>query len=90
MGAQVNLQSVWDVHMQREVAAMDVEIKAVLGEQTLTVEEVQNLKPGDLIPLGVVPNTPVRIQCGDVVVSNGYFGPRDGRMAISINKPLGQ
>jgi len=90
MGEQVNLQSVWDVHMQREVAAMDVEIKAVLGEQTLTVEEVQNLKPGDLIPLGVVPNTPVRIQCGDVVVSNGYFGPRDGRMAISINKPLGQ
>jgi flagellar motor switch protein FliM len=90
MGEQVNLQSVWDVHMQREVAAMDVEIKAVLGEQTLTVEEVQNLKPGDLIPLGVVPNTPVRIQCGDVVVSNGYFGPHDGRMAISINKPLGQ
>ena len=90
MGEQVNLQSVWDVHMQREVAAMDVEIKAELGEQTLTVEEVQNLKPGDLIPLGVVPNTPVRIQCGDVFVSNGYFGPRDGRMAISINKPLGQ
>lgn len=90
MGEQLNLQSVWDVHMQREVAAMDVEIKAVLGEQTMTVEEVQNLKPGDLIPLGVVPNTPVRIQCGDVVVSNGYFGPRDGRMAISINKPLGQ
>lgn len=90
MGEQLNLQSAWDVHMQREVAAMDVEIKAVLGEQIMTVNQVQNLKPGDVIPLGVVPNTPVRIQCGDIVVSNGYFGPHEGRMAISINKPLGQ
>jgi flagellar motor switch protein FliM len=90
MGEQLNLQSVWDVHMQREVAAMDLEIKAVLGEQIMTVNEVQNLKPGDVISLGVVPNTPVRIQCGDIVVSNGYFGPHEGRMAISINKPLGQ
>lgn len=90
MGEQINLQSVWDEHMQREVAAMDLEIKAVLGEQILTVNEVQNLKPGDLIPLGVVPNAPVRIQCGDVIVSDGYFGLHDGRMSISINKPLGQ
>lgn len=90
MGEQLNLQSAWDEHMQREVAALDVEIKAVLGEQILTVHEVQNLKPGDLIPLGVVPNSPVRIQCGDVVVSDGYFGLHEGRMSISLNKPLGQ
>ena len=90
MGEQLNLQSAWDGHMQREVAAMDLEVKAVLGEQIMTVNQVQNLKPGDIIPLGVVPNSPVRIQCGDIVVSDGYFGLHEGRMAISVNSPLGQ
>jgi flagellar motor switch protein FliM len=90
MGEQLNLQSAWDVHMQREVAAMDLEVKAVLGDHIMTVNQVQNLKPGDLIPLGVVPNSPVRIQCGDVVVSSGYFGLHEGRTAISISAPLGQ
>lgn len=90
MGEQLNLQSAWDVHMQREVAAMDLEVIAVLGEHIMTVNQVQNLKPGDLIHLGVVPNTPIRIQCGDVVVSDGYFGLHEGRTAISINNPVGQ
>ena len=90
MGEQLNLQSAWDVHMQREVAAMDLEVKAVLGDHIMTVNQVQNLKPGDLSPLGVVPNSPVRIQCGDVVVSSGYFGLHEGRTAISISAPLGQ
>jgi flagellar motor switch protein FliM len=90
MGEQLNLQSAWDVHMQREIAAMDLEVKAVLGEHIMTVNQVQNLKPGDLIPLGVVPNSPIRIQCGDIVVSDGYFGLHEGRTAISISTPVGQ
>lgn len=88
MGEQRNLQSAWEEHLQNEVRNLDVVVKAVLGEQEMELEAVRKLAPGDVIQFGVAANSPVQLQCGDVALTQGLVGQHEGKLAVSLSKPV--
>lgn len=88
MGEQRNLQSAWDEHLRHEVLEMEIAVSAVLGERIMTVDEVMSLKTGDLIPFGVLPNAPVDLRCGDIVLGQGHVGQHEARLALSLTRPI--
>lgn len=89
MGEQRNLQSAWEDHLHNEVRHIDLVVKAVLGEKEMELDYVRKLQPGEVIPFGVVANSPVLLQCGDVVLTQGLVGQHEGKLAISLSKPVG-
>lgn len=89
MGEQRNLQSAWEDHLRSEVSNLELVVKAVLGEQEMELDYVRKLEPGHVIQFGVVANSPVSLQCGDVTLSHGLVGQHEGKLAVSLSKPIG-
>lgn len=61
-----------------------VEIKAVLGQTTLTAKDVMELQPGDVIGLSGSIHDPVRIRIGEVVRFHGIPGTLNNKLAVRI------
>jgi flagellar motor switch protein FliM len=89
MGDQRNLQSVWDEHLRQEVLEIEIGVSAVLGELAMTLDDIMNLKTGDLIPFNVLPNAPVKLQSGDIELGQGYVGQNESKLALSLAGPIG-
>lgn len=89
MGEQRNLQSAWEDHLHNEVRNMDLSINAVLGEQEMELDTVRKLAPGDVLQFNVIADSPVSLQCGEITLTQGLVGQHDGKLAVSLSKPVG-
>jgi len=61
-----------------------LEVKAVLGETTITAREVLELQPGDVIQLNSKIRDPMRIMVGGTEKYYGVPGLKNNRMAVRI------
>ena len=57
-------------------------LRAELGRARLTVGDLVALAPGDVVPLGVATDAPVRVQIGDRVEFQARAGASGGRLAL--------
>ena len=74
----------WVKALREEVKSAEVEISSVLTEATLTVADIMNLKPGDIIPVDLPEVVTVRAE--DIPVLRGWFGISEGKNAIKIKE----
>jgi flagellar motor switch protein FliM len=74
----------WLSTMREEVEGMDVEASVELAETELTLREVMNLAPGDIIPVDLPEQVTMRAE--GVPVLRGQYGTREGRWAIKISE----
>jgi flagellar motor switch protein FliM len=65
-------------------ASMPLPVGAVLVDMTLGFRRLASLRPGDIIPVPVARNVPLRI--GGRTVASGTLGEVDDRVAIQINQ----
>lgn len=65
-------------------AAVPLTLRAVVVELSVPVSRVAALKPGDLLPVAVARQVPLR--CGDITVASGTLGAMDDRVAIQITQ----
>ncbi len=72
----------------RHVERVLVELEAILGRTTLTVEEILDLEEGDVLCLPVFIDSPVSITVGGVEKFTGRIGLYKGRKAVKIEKIL--
>ncbi|MCG5515003.1 MULTISPECIES: flagellar motor switch protein FliM [Ectothiorhodospira] len=72
----------WPKALREELKMIEVEISATLAEAELTVAEMINLKPGDVIPIEMPENIILRAE--DVPVLRGEFGVSNGLNALKI------
>jgi len=77
----------WEKAMRSEIQNAVVEVAAILGETTLTVNELANLKPGDVIALEDDPTT---VYVAGMPLYEGNFGVSDGNYAVKINRIINQ
>ncbi|MCG8373683.1 MAG: FliM/FliN family flagellar motor switch protein [Balneolales bacterium] len=61
-----------------------VNIQPLLGQTSLSLDEIMNLKEGDTIPLKQKSDEPLDIRINGVKKMNGYPGLKQGRRAIRI------
>ena len=76
----------WTSALRDEVDDAEIELNAVLGEATVTLAELLNLKAGDVIPCDF--NGSITLAAESVPLFRGNFGVSRGQQAIKINERL--
>lgn len=66
---------------------LEVEVCAELGRARLHVSDLAEIVPGDVIPLGRAPNSPVPVRVGDRLQFDARAGTREGRLALELLSP---
>ena len=76
----------WSSALRDEVDDAEIELNAVLGEATVTLAELLNLKSGDVIPCDF--NGSITLNAENVPLFRGNFGVSRGQQAVKINERL--
>ncbi len=77
----------WTLALREDIKAADIRLKSTLMEVELTLEEVINMKVGDIIPFEF-PEVVMLTTDDDVPVFRGKFGVSLGSNAIKIIEPV--
>ncbi len=72
----------WMNALQEELQDAEVEISAILGETTVTVQELLDIQPGDIIPFELPDHQNLIVE--DVPLFRGRFGVSNGINALQI------
>jgi flagellar motor switch protein FliM len=86
MGERIGQSRVWQRHLSGEVKRANVEMRAVLYENEISLRKVQAWKVGDTIPLDVRPTAPVDVRVGGVTVARGQIGKVDGKLGLRLTQ----
>ncbi|MDR3535102.1 MAG: flagellar motor switch protein FliM [Acetobacteraceae bacterium] len=84
MGERFGRDNIWETHLAEELRETEVELEAVLGEQSMNLSEVLALKVGSRIVFRVGSSDPVKLRCGGVPLFVGKAGNRRNRIAVQI------
>jgi flagellar motor switch protein FliM len=80
----------WSKQMHTEIQRTEVELKAVLEERMLTLDEVANLHVGQMIELRATPRALVRLECNNQLLYWCELGQSDGSYALRVTSPVDQ
>jgi flagellar motor switch protein FliM len=76
----------WRVAIREEMKQATVELSSILVETTITMNDLINMKAGDVIPVDLPDQ--VILSAEEVPVFRGTFGVSKGNHAIKINEPV--
>jgi flagellar motor switch protein FliM len=88
MGEKFGRDKIWESHLARQMLVTDVELEALLEEQTVPLGEVMRLQVGTVLPLNATPASPVLLRCGQVALLSGRIGRLNDHVAIRIEEKL--
>ena len=81
---RVDTDERWLIALREEIKQAEIVISSVLAETQITMRELKNLKPGDVIPIEI-PKT-VALTVEDIPVLYGIFGVSNGKNSIKITE----
>ena len=84
-GEKLGRDLLWEQHLTHELLASSLCLSAVLGEPSIGLGQLMDLKVGTTLPLDATPSTPVKIYCGKSPVFVGSMGRRDDRVVVRID-----
>jgi flagellar motor switch protein FliM len=84
MGEKFGRDSIWEGHLSSELWQTDVGIEAVLDEFSVPLSDVLSWKVGDRVMLGAMPNSEIRLRCGDQDMFIGHMGRKGMHIAVRI------
>jgi len=88
MGEKFGRDSIWENHLATELWATNVEIEAVLDEQTMSLREAMAFQVGKTIMLNSTPDTSVMLRCGGIPMVTAKMGRVGKNIAVRINRNL--
>ena len=74
----------WVRQMRAGVTSADVRLRAILDEQSITLGEITQLKPGDLIQLSATPKSPVKLEANQQALFWCQLGQADGVYKLRV------
>ena len=89
MGEKFGRDSIWEGHLVSELWLTDVELEAVLDEQTLTLLDVMKFEVGKTMILNTTPDAPIRLVCGGIDLTLGRMGRIGASIAIRLEEAVG-
>jgi flagellar motor switch protein FliM len=84
MGEKFGRDSIWESHLARQILVTNVELEALLEEQTIPLGEAMRLAVGSTLPLNVRPDGLVTLRCGHIPLLRGRMGRTGDHIAIRI------
>ena len=88
MGESFGKDSIWEVHLGKEVYNTDVELTAILGKKQTPFKNILNLEVGSTIILDGAPEDDITMTCQGLNVFEGKVGSSGEDVAIAINKVI--
>ncbi len=88
VGEKLGYDSFWATHLRRQVLVTDVELEAVLDEQSIPLGAVMSLEVGMTLRLNARPGMPVLLRRGHVPLFRGHLGRHGNKIAIEIDERL--
>jgi flagellar motor switch protein FliM len=88
MGEKFGRDPIWEGHLATEIYSADVEVEAVLHEQTLPLSRMLGIKQGDTVMFERTPSDPVRLRCGDVELTEAVMGHIGNHVSVRVSRPL--
>tara|TARA_B100001989_G_scaffold252833_1_gene236469 strand:+ start:2208 stop:3335 length:1128 start_codon:yes stop_codon:yes gene_type:complete len=88
MGEKFGRDSIWESHLTQELYKTDVQLQAVLGEQTLPLGEMLNWKVGDQVMFNTLTSDQLELRCGHFPMFLGPVGQKQGYIAVKIEDYL--
>lgn len=85
MGEKFGKDSIWELHMEKELLNTDIEVEAVLGRKGAFMRDIMDLKIGSTIVLGTTPDDDIKVYCKGVEVFEGKLGSVGENVAIAIS-----
>jgi flagellar motor switch protein FliM len=76
----------WNVCLREEIEDAEVELSTHLGETNVTIEQLLNLKAGDILNCDFAGKVLVRVE--DVPMFRGTFGVSRGQQAIKLEEKI--
>ncbi|MCG8508812.1 MAG: flagellar motor switch protein FliM [Rhodospirillales bacterium] len=90
MGEKFGRDSIWETHLAEELWLTDVDLEAVLDEQTIRLQDVFDLEVGSRIMLNATPDSRVELRCGTVPMYSGQMGRKGDSIAVRIENRVVQ
>jgi len=84
-GEKLGRDLLWEQHLTHELLTSSLRLSAVLGEPSIGLGQLMDLKVGMTLPLDATPSSPVKIYCGKSPVFMGSMGRHDDRVVVRID-----
>lgn len=84
MGETAGRENIWPDHMRQQMLATQVELSVLLGEISMTLEQVQALEIGQNLNFHTEPSQQMGVLCGGLHMAQVRAGQRRGNLAVSL------
>jgi flagellar motor switch protein FliM len=81
-------KKLWTAIIKEQLMDTQLDIKVHLGETEIMVQELMEMKAGDVIPLTQDATGELNIQVEGVPKFKGYYGNHHGTVAVQVTRPL--
>jgi flagellar motor switch protein FliM len=88
MGEKFGRDSIWETHLAEELWLTEVQMKAVLDEQVMSLNDVLQWKVGSRFMLNALPDSGVEMRCGDINMFRGRMGRKGQHIAIRVDEKI--
>jgi flagellar motor switch protein FliM len=86
MGETFGKDSIWELHLGKEIYNTDVEIEAILGKKKTLMRNVMNLKVGSTIIMDSAPGDEISLNCRGINVCKGRIGCVGDDVAVAVSE----
>ncbi len=80
----------WTQQFQAEIQRTNITLDAVLEERQITLDELANLKVGDVLQLQATPRSKVTLQCNNQALFACSMGQADGSYCLKVDDSIHQ
>ena len=88
MGEKFGRDNIWESHLASELWTTQMEVRAVLDEQQISLRRVLELKEGDTLFLNATPDSLVELRAGALSLTRGRMGRRNHNIAVRVEAPV--
>jgi flagellar motor switch protein FliM len=88
MGEKFGRDTIWESHLANELWRTDVDISAVLDEQTMSLGQVMNFEVGQTLVFGKTSADSIELRCGGVKVGAGHIGRSRAKIAVQLSEAI--
>src|SRR6202050_4157263 len=88
MGEKFGRDSIWEGHLATELWPTQLDVRAVLDEQTMPLNQVMNLEVGQTMMLGASPDSKIQLRCGGVPLLTGRMGRVGSSVAVRVDEAI--
>ncbi len=88
MGEKFGRDNIWEGHLATEIWTTKMEVRAVLGEQMISLRRALDFKVGETLMLEAQPDSPVELRAGTIPLTHARVGRRNLNLAVRVEAPL--